>query len=140
MNKIPFSVYDFFGYLASGFLMIIAMDYSFASGNHLLRGEIGLILGIFWIIVAYILGHIISNISSYLVEKKLVRHVLHSPEEKLFEEFDTRFWRHLFPGYFEPLPKETKERVLLKAKAKAGIGVPGRGLFFPVFTRICNHP
>jgi hypothetical protein len=27
MDKLPFSLYDFFGYLVSGFLVILAADY-----------------------------------------------------------------------------------------------------------------
>src|SRR5262249_33666659 len=38
----------------------------------------------FWIGAAYIIGHIVANVSSYLIEHKLVRGVLSSSEDLLF--------------------------------------------------------
>jgi hypothetical protein len=40
MNKIPFSVYDFFGYLAPGFLILAAADFA-RGGGWLFRDNTG---------------------------------------------------------------------------------------------------
>jgi hypothetical protein len=127
--KIPFSVYDFFGYLASGFLVLAAADYAYDAA-WFLKKDLGLAFGVFWAVAAYITGHIIANLSSYLLEKQFVRAVLGSPEETLFEAKKTTGLARLFPGFYEPLPGETQERILQKAKAKAGINKPGRSLFY----------
>ena len=63
MNRIPFSVYDFFGYLASGFLLIVAVDYVIGE-QWVLREDLSVVLGLFWIVVAYIIGQIIAGIAA----------------------------------------------------------------------------
>jgi hypothetical protein len=127
--KIPFSAYDFFGYLASGFLILAATDYAF-DGRWLLRDDVGLAFGVLWTVVAYVTGHIVANVSGFILERRIVRGLLHSPEEMLFQAKRPGFWPSLFPGYYERLPVETQERVLSKAMKKARIEQPGRGLFF----------
>lgn len=128
MNSIPFSVYDFFGYLASGFFLLAAVDYA-SDGGWLLTENLGVIFAIVWIVIAYIVGHIITNISGYLLERKIVRSILLSPEVTLFRESETTIWMWLFPGFYEPLPAEIQHRILDKAREKAGIESPGRALF-----------
>lgn len=137
MNSIPFSVYDFFGYLASGFLLLVAVDYAF-DGGWLLRNDLGVVYSVFWIVVAYVAGHIIANISSYLLEKNFVRRVLLSPEETLFQAKKTTVWARLFPNFYEPFPVKTQQRILAKAKERADISKPGRALFlhcYPIAKR-----
>jgi hypothetical protein len=129
MNRIPFSIYDFFGYLAAGFVLILSVDYAF-QGGWLLRDNLGTVLSLFWLLAAYVAGHLIAGISSALLEQGLVRSILGSPEETLFHDRSNSRWRHVFPAFFRPLPKETRHRVLQKAARLAAIEEPGRGLFF----------
>lgn len=136
--KIPFSIYDFFGYLGSGFVLLCAVDYAF-DGGWLIKNELLSVHIAFWTVLAYITGHIIANISSFLLEHKLLREVLKSPEETLFdEEKQTGFWPKLFPIFYKPFPEETRKRVLLKAE-KSGINKPGRGLFFHCHPFVMNQ-
>ena len=128
MNWIPFSIYDFFGYLASGFLLLAALDYAF-NGGWVLNEDLGIVFGVFWVGVAYIAGHIVANLSSYLLEKKLVRRVLVSPEETLFQAKRTTGWPRIFPNFYEPFPGNLQQRILSRAREKAGIDEPGRALF-----------
>jgi hypothetical protein len=128
-NRIPFSVYDFFGYLASGFILLAAVDLAFF-GDLVLGHDTGITLSLFWVIVAYVAGHVVANVSSYLLEKRLLRGGLGSPEQVLFEDREAKGWRRPFRGFLEPLPQVTRERVLAKAKEVAGIEGPGRDLFF----------
>ena len=127
--KIPFSAYDFFGYLASGFLVLAAVDFGF-EGGWLLRENHAIAYGVFWTFVAYVAGHVIAHLSSWLLEHSFLRGALRSCEETLFEDKPKTRWAKLFPGYYKPFPKETRERVLEKAKKLAGIDKPSRGLFF----------
>lgn len=128
MNRIPFSVYDFFGYLAAGFVVLAAADRSFDRG-WLFGRNLDLVSGLLLVVVAYVLGHLVASVSSFLLEQKMVRDTLRSPEETLFRgEAGTR-WARLFPGYYRPLPEKTRERVLEKAVKRAGIHEAGRALF-----------
>jgi hypothetical protein len=125
----PFSIYDFFGYLAAGFLLLCAADYAF-DGGWLLKKEVWPVHAIFWAVLAYVTGHIVATVSSYWLEHKFLRGVLISPEVTLFDqEKRGSFWPKVFPIFYNPFPKETRTRVLKKAKI-AGIEQPGRGLFF----------
>jgi len=126
--KIPFSIYDFFGYLACGFILLVAVDYGFDVG-WVAKGELGIVLSMFWIIVAYITGHIVAHVSGEVIERRIVRRILRSPEETLFEEAAAGRLRQCLPGFFEPLPKETRDRVLLKVRDKLGVELMGRALF-----------
>ncbi len=128
MDKIPFSIYDFFGYLASGFILLVAVDYAF-DGGWLLTENLGVVFAVLWTVVAYIIGHMIANISGFLLERNMVRRVLLSPEETLFQEKQTTGWARIFPGFYQPFPKEIQSRILTKAREKADIEIPGRALF-----------
>ena len=130
--KIPFSVYDFFAYLATGFVLLCAADYAFDGGwlqkKDVPPGMIG-----FFVVGGYILGHAVANVSSYFIEHKFLRGFLKSPEETLFKANAEGFWSYIFPIFYKPFPTETQQRVLAKARA-AGLDQPGRALFFHCFS------
>lgn len=127
--KIPFSAYDFFGYLACGFLLLCAADYAF-DGGWLLKENIWTVYVVFYTGVAYVVGHIVAHLSSFFLEHKFLRGVLVSPEETLFDEEKRKgLWPCIFPIFYKAFPPETRKRVLEKAKT-FDIVKPGRGLFF----------
>lgn len=129
--KIPFSVYDFFAFLATGFILLCSADYAFDIG-WMAKEKLppGMIL--FLIIGGYILGHVVANLSSFFLEHKFLRSVLKSPEETLFKKKAEGFWSYVFPIFYKPFPPEIQKRVLDRAKA-TGIEWSGRGLFFHCF-------
>jgi hypothetical protein len=124
--KLPFSAYDFFGYLASGFLILCAVEFAF-DGEWLLFKKLSVPLYVFWAVAAYIVGHIVANISSYFIEHKFVRGVLKSPEVRLFSDKLSK-WRYLFPIFFQPFPKATQDRILHRAE-KEGFIKADRAMF-----------
>jgi len=125
--KIPFSAYDFFGYLANGFVVICAWEYAFLD-SALADREWKTGSAVFYLVLAYIVGHIVANISSYFLEHRVVRDWLKSPEETLFEP-QQKTWRScFFPIFYRPFPAETQSRVL-EVAMKNGFGKPSRGLF-----------
>ena len=128
MNKIPFSVYDFFGYLATGFLMLVAAAY--ATGRvDLLREQPSLVIGFFWIVVAYVVGHIVAHIASAFLEETVLRRGLGSPEEHLLAAKKAGWRARIFPGNFKPFPTATQQRVLAKAQ-QHGVTASDRSFFF----------
>jgi|SRR5664279_80105 len=78
MNKIPFSVYDFFAYLSSGAVVLTTIDYVWGLGV-LRRKEVGPVLGIALVILAYVTGQIVAQFSSFLFEHIIVKRVLQRP-------------------------------------------------------------
>ncbi|HEV2671458.1 MAG TPA: hypothetical protein VGU74_10210, partial [Gemmatimonadales bacterium] len=101
MNRIPFSVYDFFGYLSTGFLILVAVAYSTGRIGQLHEPP-GVVMGFFWLIAAYVVGHIIAHIASGLLEQKFLRGFLGSPEDHLLLPKKSGWKARLFPGNFTP--------------------------------------
>jgi hypothetical protein len=128
MNQLPFSVYDFFGYLASGAIVITGLTVSFVGYGQLGEGP-SLPIGIVLVIVSYVIGHIVANLAGFLIERRLVVRRLGRPTEILVCEAQLPGWAAmLFPGYGTPLPEPTRERV----RARAG-DLRGEALFFHCF-------
>jgi hypothetical protein len=130
MTRIPFATYDFFGYLASGFLLVIGMDVTLGFprvlGQNLTPVEImALLLGV------YVGGQLIATPSKTVLEDGLVEQVLGRPNVNLFR--DKRPWLRgvLFPGFYKPLPAAVRERVLSRAGSE-GVADPGEALFLHV--------
>jgi hypothetical protein len=134
---IPFSPYDFFGYLANGFLILCAFEYAFF-GTSLADRDWKIGPALFYAVLAYIIGQIVANMSSYWLEHVIVREWLKSPEETLFKEpkqkGDRRTWaERLFPIFYRPFPAKTQKRVLGVAQMN-GFDQPGRDLFLHAYT------
>ncbi len=136
--KIPFSAYDFFGYLASGFILLAAIDYSF-DGGWLLKEKHTAVVGLLWITVAYIVGHLVAQISSTLVEHILVRRVLDPPETTLLGDRKTGFWPRIFPNFYKTFPKDTQQRILSRADAVVGARLGARALFVHCHPIVIRH-
>jgi hypothetical protein len=116
MEKLPFSVYDFFAYLASGFVVLASIDFAFDLG-WILKKEIGLPMGVFGVVAAYIVGHVNASLSGFFIETLIVKKLLHEPEVALFEDYPlegraNRARRLMFSGFYRPLTETTRSRVL----------------------------
>jgi hypothetical protein len=129
---IPFSSYDFFGYLANGFLIVCATEYAFL-GTSLAERDWKVGHAVFYAVLSYIIGHIVAHISSCLLEHCIVRKKLGSPEKTLFEPQQKTWQSFFFPNFYHPFPPETQARVLEVAR-KNGYADPGRGLFLHAHT------
>jgi len=138
--KIPFNVYDTFGYLVSGFLVLVAVDYSI-NGARILGGPAPtLYLTTLFVIAAYLVGHLVSHLAEYLLQSRLTRRGLGVSEELLLStEKPTHLARHLVPGYFIALPPDTVSQVIQKAAAE-GVTSRGRALFLFCWARVKSDP
>ncbi|MGH7432333.1 MAG: hypothetical protein ACREJL_01130 [Candidatus Methylomirabilales bacterium] len=130
MDRLPFAPYDFFGYLASGFLVIIAMDLTLGFPR-LLGFDLGIVESIALVLAAYIAGQIIATPSKAVLEDGLVGKLLRRPSVNLFQEGRPRVRGLLFPGFYGPLPPQTRVSILEKAKAEGVVGT-GEDLFLHV--------
>lgn len=136
--KVPLSVYDFFGYLSSGFALLAAIDYA-RGAKWLLASSIPSGLALVFLLAAYIIGHLVAHASSVVFENWFLRRVLRSPEEHLLADAKcpTR-WNWLFPGNFIPLPQGTRDGILAKAAA-VGASQEPRALFYHCHARVKSH-
>jgi hypothetical protein len=72
MKDIPFTSYDFWGYLTAGFGMLFVADY--VADTHLLnRGTWSLVESLVAIACAYMVGHVIAGMAAFLWEGLLLR-------------------------------------------------------------------
>lgn len=130
MKDLPFSIYDFFAYLSSGFVVLVVVDLSL--GEHwVLRDDQSLILSVGFILAAYIVGHTIAQLSSTLIEKMLVGKVIGKPHSKLLNPSGP-ISKFFFPGYSTPLPEKTIQRIKTK-NSELGFEGSGEELFLHVF-------
>ena len=132
MDKIPFSVYDFFGLLSSGAIILAGISFAY-QGVDAFQEELSISQGLVLVIAAYLLGHVVASVSSYLLERRLTRRLLGSPTDLLFGKGVPTDWRRMLKEYHRPLPEETAKRVLDNAKGRTGIEEPGEALFFHCF-------
>jgi hypothetical protein len=122
VERLPFSVYDFFACLSSGFLLIAAVDYAFDQGSLLTRGA-AFLLDIVLVMAAYALGHVVAEFASLVYERGLVRAKLGEPTGHLLgTPAGSRRWRRVSRSYCEPLPEGTQLRVRAQAQARAFSG------------------
>lgn len=134
MEKLPFTSFDFWGYLAAGFLLLCAVDAAAAFGV-LARKEWTFVEGILAISVAYVVGHVIASISSFVLERVLVGKVLGWPNANLFGRSNAPGWlKQLLGFYYGALPAETQKAVLDKA-VQSGVSAPGEALFWLAFAK-----
>jgi hypothetical protein len=127
---VPFTAYDFFAYLASGALVVATVDVLHGK-QWLLTKDHPLALDVFLILVAYVLGHVIAQLSSTLLESLLVERGLLRPSYTLMGKSRPGF-RHLFRLYCRALRTETRERIIEQARARA-FGGSGEALFLHAF-------
>ena len=133
MKNTPFDLYDFFGYIASGILIVIGLELTIGFpevlGRELLAFEIvALSLGV------YVAGQIIATPAKWLLETIIVRRILKPPSINLMRSRDKGWWTKvwwwwLFPGYYEPLPNSVQKRILKKAKDEGLDNPVGEDLF-----------
>ena len=133
MGRIPFSVYDFFGYLACGFLLLVGADYALDLGVPFSDGW-SLPEGSLFILIAYVTGQIAAGLAAWLLERQIVHRCIGSPYIYLLQAI-SNCQRRLFPGFTAPLPETTRKRVLERARA-SGIQEPGEALFLHAFARV----
>lgn len=136
MDKIPFSVYDFFAYLSSGAVLVATADYVWSLGL-LSRQDIGAVLAVALLIITYVVGQMVAQFSSLLFEQIIVHRVLKRPSSILMGvKPRLRVLKWLFPNYHRALSKSTQESVRRQAAARL-CSAEDEGLFqhaYPIVT------
>ena len=126
----PFTPYDFFAYLASGSLVVATVDVLFGM-QWLYSKDHPLALDVFLVLVAYVLGHVIAQLSSSLFESLLVERGLLGPSYILMGK-TRRGFPYLFRHYYKPLREEIRARVIDQSRTR-GFSGSGEALFVHAF-------
>ncbi len=135
MDKIPFSVYDFFGYLSAGGVILFAAVFAI-QGFDAFDADLTAAQVLMLVIAAYVVGYVIAAVSSFLLERRLTRRFIGTPTELLFKDKRPKGWRKILGAYHSPLPEATRKLVLTKASDAVGIDKPGEALFFHCFATV----
>lgn len=139
MARIPFSVFDFFGYLASGFVVLTVVDYCFQLGISLGAGA-EIWDGFLVVVLMYVVGHLVAGLSTAILENALLRRRTGAPEELLLREAGTDRRGVLgIERLFRPMPEETRGRILARARTDGFQGA-GRALFVHCHSLAIRNP
>ena len=131
----PFTDYDFWAYISSGFVFLFALDHSLQSAIFQ-RPTWTVVEGLIAVAVAYAVGHLLAGVASAVLERRFVRKFLGRPSVILLGVREGPKWfRHLYPEFCEALPKATIDKILVKARAQ-GITEPGEALFWLAYDNL----
>lgn len=113
MKELPFDPYDFFGYIASGLVLVVlaqlTLGFPKIFGADLKPFDFAVT-----ILAVYIAGQIVAGPAKFLFEDVFIHRVLGSPTKNLLVEKATGPGKWLFPGFYKPLPPVV--RIKLEAK------------------------
>ena len=147
MNKNPFSIYDFMGYLFPGMMSYIIIAYCFRMGldmaeitnmdnlRYLVKGsqmDFNLEKSVVIIVIAYILGHIMSYLSSVTIEL-FAKKVFGYPSEYLLKRGKSRNWWGIVKAFFaSEAQSSSKKWFMIKTALRFVLKVFIFLLLFPI--------
>lgn len=118
VKSIPFAPYDFFGYLASGFALLVGCQLIANVPPVLGRQHTPMELALL-VFGAYLVGHLVAAAAKPVLEDWFVHRVLRPPSHNLVTRRST-LWRWVCPGYFKLLPAKSIDRIRTLAPAMNG--------------------
>jgi len=130
MDKIPFDPYDFFGYLASGLLVLVGMQLALGFPQ-VLGHQLTLFDSAVVLLAVYVGGQLVATPAKALLEDLVVGKILRRPNVNLFEPKKPSFRGLLFPGFYKPLPPSIRKRIQDRATGE-GTNSTGEELFLSV--------
>jgi hypothetical protein len=136
----PFTDYDFWAYISSGFVFLFALDHSLQL-TIFQRPTWTVVEGLIAVAVAYAVGHLLAGCAAAVLERRFVRKYLGRPSLLLLGVREGSKWfRYVYPEFYEALPKATIDKVLVKARTQ-GITEPARRSFgLPTITSVKRNP
>jgi len=116
MSELPFEPYDFFGYIASGLVLVVlaqeTLGFPKVFGAELKPFDIAVT-----VLAVYIAGQLVAGPSKFLFEDLLVHRVLGSPTKNLLSANPHRLRKLLFPGFYQPLPAVIRTKIVAKLES-----------------------
>ena len=131
----PFTDYDFWAYISSGFVFLFALDHSLQLAIFQ-RPTWTVVEGLIAVAVAYAVGHLLAGCAAAILERRFVRKYLGRPSLLLLGVREGPKWfQYVNPEFYEPLPKAIIDKILAKARTE-GITEPGEALFWLAYDHI----
>ena len=130
MERIPFSPYDFLGYLSAGLFVLIGMQFTLGFPP-ILDHDFAFVDTAMLLIATYVTGQLVATPAKALYEDFIVARLLGRPSVILFQDTKPRLRGLLFPGFYKPLPESRRRKILERTKAK-GAEKMGEDLFLYV--------
>jgi hypothetical protein len=132
MKEFSFDPYDFFGYLAAGFVILFGLELTVGVprliGQDLKTLDLTLVT-----IAAYVAGQLAATPAKAILESVIVNRLLESPAVNLIRSSTKQpYLRFLFPDYFSPLPPNVQERILERTKTEGLAVQSGEALFLHI--------
>ena len=112
MDKIPFTIYDFFGYISTGIIWFITINYYF-SLEYISTIPNELDKYILIVIAIYVLGHLSAQLSQWVLEDKILR-VIGKPTEILFDTIKSK--KKILKRYNESFKENLRNQIIEKYK------------------------
>jgi hypothetical protein len=128
--QMPFDAYDFFGYLASGLLVIVGMEATLGFPQVLGRDFKAVDYAIL-ALATYVAGQIIATPAKAFLEDIVVDKLLGRPSVNLLRDKGPTMARLIFPGFYKPLPDNRRKRIREKVNAEGGTAT-GEALFLHI--------
>jgi hypothetical protein len=111
VDRLPFTIYDFFACLSAGLVTLVALAAAFTSSDEWQQTPSAIVCVVL-IVVTYMVGHLVANVATFLYEATIVRRWLRMPSEILLVPAQSPVGlQRLFPGYYRPLPTVIRSRV-----------------------------
>lgn len=130
MTRIPLNPYDFFGYLGSGVLVVVGMQFVLGF-PHVLGHDFKVVDGAMLFLGVYVAGQIMATPAKAVLEDIVVEKILGRPHTVLLGRESPRIRGFLFPGYYKRLPESVQKSVLSKSVTD-GKQLEGESLFLHV--------
>lgn len=131
MKDLPFSAYDFFGYLAAGIVVLVGLQFLLGAPvvlgrEHTAVESVALFLGF------YIVGQVVAGLAKPILEDFVLRRLLHPPSVVLLSPPRRGIRARLFRGYHTPLPDSVQKKVAARASHERANALTGESLFLHV--------
>jgi hypothetical protein len=127
MDKLPFSAYDFFGYVAPGLILLVGLEWTLGY-PHLLHSDLKLFGMAAVTLAVYAGGQMIAGPAKTVLETWLACRWIGRPSNHLLGAEPPKWAKRVFPAFCEGLPAATQERVRTRARA-GGVHDIGEPLF-----------
>jgi hypothetical protein len=132
VKEFGFDTYDFFGYIASGLLVLIGLDLIFDFSD-VLGTDMDTMQALAVALASYVVGQILASPAKVLLEDLIVQFGLKKPCVRLMSDPDRRNpFRYLFWGYFQPLTQTVREKITKRVTQGDGNEPTGEDLFVKV--------
>lgn len=124
----PLTDYEFYAFVTAGMLLIAAVDYSVAGAILTTRTDWGVVNGVFWTIIAYLVGQICAAPSAGLLEHVVARRWLSIPADIQLGLKPRNAAERLAAALFAqreyaPLSTAVREKALARAATQLGRAV-----------------